>query len=552
MSKFEDLGLSTDTLAVLKKKGFEVPSPIQAKTIPAIFSHNKDIIAQAQTGTGKTAAFGLPMLELLEENKRTTQAIVLAPTRELAIQVAEEISSLKGNKKLNVAPIYGGQSISIQLRSLRKGVDIIVGTPGRVIDHLNRGTIKLNEIKFLVLDEADEMLNMGFQEEIDEILKSVNPERRTMLFSATMPGSVLKIAKKYMGDYEVISVTTGEVTTSNTDQIYFEVSRSDKFEALCRIVDIEEDFYGIVFCKTKMDVDDINNHLHDRGYDSDALHGDISQALREKILQKFKNKRVNILVATDVAARGIDVKDISHVINYSIPHDPESYVHRIGRTGRAGKEGVAITFVTPSESRKLHIIQQRAKTTIRKEKLPKVKDVIKNKTTRIKSRLEKVLASDLNEEFISLANDLLEGKDSTSVLAAILQDSLKDELSSKSYVEIAEANVVDKQGRTRLFITMGTMDGLTNKKLNTIIQDKCSINSSKIMDMEIKEKFSFISLPFKEAEVVLAHFKRTKRRGDMTISKAKVEKRKGGGNGGFKGGSKSGSRGGTATRNRRR
>jgi len=522
MDQFTDLGLSDETLNVIKKKGFEVPSPIQAKIIPAIFKKKKDIIAQAQTGTGKTAAFGLPIVELLEDNLKRTQALVLAPTRELAIQVAEEIMSFRGKKKLNVAPIYGGQSINIQLRSLRKGVDIVVGTPGRVIDHLKRGTLKLDQIQFLVLDEADEMLNMGFQEEIDEILKKVNPDRRTMLFSATMPNSVLKIAKKYMKDYDVISVTKGEVTVQKTDQIYFEVRKADKFEALCRIIDVEEDFYGIVFCKTKLIVDEISNHLKDRGYEADNIHGDISQPLREKILNKFKKRRINILVATDVAARGIDVQDISHVINFSIPHDPESYVHRVGRTGRAGKEGVAITFVTPSESRMLHIIKRRAKTEIRREKLPNVKDVINMKTNRLKKRIEGILGEEIKGEYRGLAKDLLQDKDSENVLAAVLQEMLPDELSSHNYAEIADTSTVDRQGQTRLFITVGKRDGFTKQKLSGIIQEKCRVKSNKLVDIDIKESFSFLSLPFKEAEIVLSHFKTRKKRNDMVITKAKA------------------------------
>jgi ATP-dependent RNA helicase DeaD len=349
MATFESLGLSDKTLKILERKGFEEPTPIQEKTIPAILEGEKDIVGQAQTGTGKTAAFGLPIIELIPEKSKAVQALVLTPTRELAIQVAEEINSLKGKKKLSIVPIYGGQSIELQLRSLRKGIDIVVGTPGRILDHLRRRTLKLQNISFLVLDEADEMLNMGFLEDVREIMDNTGPEKRTMLFSATMPREILQIAKKYMGEYDVMKVTKGQLTVSLTDQIYFEVSSADRFEALCRIIDIEEEFYGLVFCRTKIDVDTIANRLIERGYDADALHGDMSQGQREKILNKFKKHLLNVLVATDVAARGIDVQDLTHVINYSLPQDPESYVHRIGRTGRAGKEGNAITFITPGQ-----------------------------------------------------------------------------------------------------------------------------------------------------------------------------------------------------------
>lgn len=381
MDTFKSLGLSEDVLKVLEAKGFETPTPIQKKTIPAILNGEKDIVGQAHTGTGKTAAFGLPIMEQLKEGVNAVQVLVLTPTRELAIQVAEEIQSLKGKKRLSVVPVYGGQAISLQLRSLKKGVDIVVGTPGRIIDHINRRTLKLGEISFLVLDEADEMLNMGFLDDVKEIMEKTPESKRTLLFSATMPAPILQIAKKYMHDYELIKVTSNQLTVSNTDQIYFEVSEADKFEALSRIIDIEEDFYGLVFCRTKRDTDNVSRHLGERGYDVDALHGDISQAQREQILNKFKRKAINVLVATDVAARGIDVQDLTHVINYALPNDPQAYVHRIGRTGRAGKQGIAITFITPAEYRRLQYIKQAAKTDIRKAELPKVKDVIQTKKT---------------------------------------------------------------------------------------------------------------------------------------------------------------------------
>ena len=307
IDSFKNLGLSENTLKVLKQRGFEEPTPIQQKTIPAVLKGSKDIVGQAQTGTGKTAAFGLPIIELLQERLGVVQTLVLTPTRELAIQVAEEINSLKGKKRLSIVPIYGGQSFDLQLRSLKKGVDIVVGTPGRILDHLRRRTLRLDKISFLVLDEADEMLNMGFLEDVTEIMKSAGLNRRTLLFSATMPQEIRHISKKYMGEHDVLKVSKGQLTIRQTDQIYFEVSPSDKFEALCRIIDIEEEFYGLVFCRTKIDTDTIANHLGERGYDADALHGDLSQGQREKILNKFKKRLINILVATDVAARGLDV-----------------------------------------------------------------------------------------------------------------------------------------------------------------------------------------------------------------------------------------------------
>ncbi|MDP8212260.1 MAG: DEAD/DEAH box helicase [Candidatus Zapsychrus exili] len=525
MGSFETLGLSEDILKVIKKKGFEEPSSIQEKTIPAILNGKKDIVAQAQTGTGKTAAFGLPIIELIKEKAGYTQALVLAPTRELAVQVSEEINSLKGRKQLSVMPIYGGQSISLQLKGLRRGVDIVVGTPGRVIDHLKRRTLKLDKVSFLVLDEADEMLNMGFTEEVSEILSQTNSDRQTLLFSATMPPEILKIAKKYMGDYDVIRAAQVELTVAQTDQIYFEVSQSDKFEALCRIIDIEEEFYGLVFCRTKVDVDVTYKHLIDRGYEADALHGDMNQSARERVLDRFKKKKTSILVATDVAARGIDVVDLTHVINFSIPQDPESYVHRIGRTGRAGKEGNAITFITPSEYRRFQFIQRKVKADIRKEKLPKVKDVINTKRARIKVDIEQLLKGDVQPEYSKMAEELLAENPAEVILPALLKHAFADQLNVGSYAQIEESSrVVDKAGTTRLFVTQGKRDGLSRNKLISLIENTCEIRPSKIKDVQVLDKFSFITLPFEDAEILLSYFKKKKRGTGPVIIKANVDK----------------------------
>ncbi len=523
MKSFEELGLSERILNVLKSRGFEMPTPIQGKTIPAVLKGECDIVAQAQTGTGKTAAFGLPIIELLPERSGVVQALVLTPTRELAIQVAEEINSLRGKKKLTVIPIYGGQSIGQQLRSLRRGVDIVVGTPGRILDHIKRKTLRLEKIVFLVLDEADEMLNMGFIEDVTSIIEKTGPNKRTLLFSATMPSEILRIAKKYMGEFELLKTSPGQLTVSQTDQIYFEVAAADKFESLCRIIDIEEEFFGLVFCRTKVDVENIAKHLIDRGYDADALHGDISQNLREKILSKLKKRSINILVATDVAARGIDVHNLTHVINYALPQDPQAYVHRIGRTGRAGKEGIAITFVTPDEYRKLQYIKQKAKTNIRKAKLPKVRDVIKAKKQRIKSQLEEIRTLHLQREYLDISKELLKKQNPDEVLAALLQYTFAGELSEKNYVEIEEA-VVDKKGKTRLFVAQGRRDGLSHNKLVKMIKEKCRIPERKIRDVKILDNFSFISLPFYEAEKVLAFFYKRKRGSGLIITKAKKDR----------------------------
>jgi len=525
MESFKKLGLSEDILRVLELKGFEFPTTIQKKTIPAILKGVKDIVGQAHTGTGKTAAFGLPIIELLPEAQKTVQVLVLTPTRELAIQVAEEIHSLKGRKKLSVIPIYGGQAMSLQLRSLKRGVDIVVGTPGRVLDHIKRRTLKLENILYLVLDEADEMLNMGFIEDVQEIMKKTPDEKRTFLFSATMPSEIMRIAKKYMGEYEVIKVTEGQLTVSRTDQIYFEVAEANKFEALSRIIDVEEEFFGLVFCRTKKDVDSVARHLSERGYDAEGLHGDMSQAQREQILNKFKKRMISVLVATDVAARGIDVQDLTHVINYALPNDPQAYVHRIGRTGRAGKEGIAITFITPAEYRKLQYIKQRAKTDIRKAQLPKVKEVIQIKKRRIKAYLEDIIQSQLQPEYLQMSHHLLENNAPEDVLAALLQYSFAGELEEKSYVEIEEA-VVDRTGKTRLFVQQGRKDGLTRNKLIDILRNKCKTKTRQIKDIQVLDNFSFITLPFHEAEKVLSFFNTRRKGAGLFITKAKSDEKR--------------------------
>ena len=503
LDAFENLGLSEITLRALAGKGFEEPTGIQQKIIPILLNGTKDIIGQAQTGTGKTAAFGLPILEKIKPGGKSIKALILTPTRELAIQVAEELNSLKGERDIRIIPVYGGQAISQQISKLRGNVDIVVGTPGRVIDHINRKTMKLADLSYVILDEADEMLNMGFIDEVEEILETTGEERRILLFSATMPFKIKKIAEKYMSEYEHIISEKEQLVTGLTEQIYFEVSERDKFEALCRIIDIEDHFYGLIFCRTKVAVDDIAGRLSDRGYDAAALHGDITQAQREIIIKKFKKKNISILVATDVAARGIDIENLSHVINYSLPQDPESYVHRIGRTGRAGNEGVAITFVTSAEYRKLTFIKRVAKTEIEKRQIPGVNDVIQAKKERILADIENIVSEEISDDFRKMAAELTEKSSHEDLLAAVLSSAYRDELDRSSYREIQPGygdrgprnrdfdgrgargsrgrdfdgrgargardrdfdsrDALDNQGKARLFIQMGKKDNLTKK-----------------------------------------------------------------------------------------
>ena len=509
---FNDLGLSTQVLEAINKKGFEEPTAIQSMTIPVMLRDDTNIIAQAQTGTGKTAAFGLPLIEMINTDTTTVQALILVPTRELAIQVSEEINSLRGSTGIKVVPIYGGQSIDEQFRRLKKGVQIVVGTPGRVIDHLKRKTLKLHEIEHLILDEADEMLNMGFIEDMEEIMRHTNPAKRTLLFSATMPSKIKELAKKYMAGYELLSVKNDALTTNLTEQIYFEVRAADKFDALCRIIDFEQDFYGLVFCRTKSDVDEVAGHLIDRGYDAEAIHGDITQAQREKTLNKFKKQKLNVLVATDVAARGIDVINLSHVINYSLPQDPDSYVHRIGRTGRAGNEGTAITFITPNEYKRLMFIQRMAKTDIRKSEIPGIQDIIAAKQNKIQDDLAVILDGKIDSKYFNWAKNLLQDVAPSEMLAALLAYCFDDELNPDSYAEIrgsdARGKQLDQQGKARLFVALGKKDGMSQRKLTEMIMSKVSIKPKHIKDIQIMEDFSFITVPFDKAEKIVSSFKK--------------------------------------------
>ncbi len=539
MEKFRALGLSENVLAALEKKGWEVPSPIQEKTIPLLLTGAKDIVGQAQTGTGKTAAFGLPLIEKLDDNNKNVQALILCPTRELAIQVGEEINSYKGEKKFSILPVYGGQSYVIQERGLKRGSQIVVGTPGRIRDLIDKKTLKLEHVTHVVLDEADEMLNMGFEEEVREILKSIPAERRMLLFSATMPAPILRLAKNFMKDYDLVEVKSEQGTIALTEQIYFEVRESERFEALSRIIDVEPDFYGIIFCRTKIETDQVAHKLNDRGYEAEAMHGDISQSQRELIIKKFKAKKATILVATDVAARGIDVNDLTHVINYNLPQDPEAYVHRIGRTGRAGKQGTAITFITPHELRELLFIQKIARTTIKKEKVPTVQDVIAKKRSRIKADIIELIDSGEYQEYAAMAHELIdEGQTAERIVAALLKYTFKDELNEESYREISEGrsnnnSSVDSKGTARLFVALGREQDYSTAKLAKFLEEEGGIAQSAIKDIKVYDKFSFITVTFIEAEQLLAVFSKNKNGRKPLVTKAK-ERESGGGSGGGK------------------
>lgn len=545
MKNFRDLGLSESTLKTLEKRGFEEPTEIQAKTVPVLLNSKNDVIAQAQTGTGKTAAFGLAFVEKLTAGAPAPQAIVLVPTRELALQVAEELSALRGENKLRIVPIYGGQSIGLQFSRLKKGADIIIGTPGRVMDHLSRKTLNLSKVDYIVLDEADEMLNMGFIEDIEEILTQVNPERQMLCFSATMPNRIKDMARRFMPKFDLIQAQAQQLTTSLVDQIYYEVRQGDKFEALCRIIDMEPDFYGIIFCRTKVDVDFIAEKLNSRGYSAEALHGDIAQAQRERILSNFKGQHTRVMVATDVAARGIDVNNLTHVINHALPQNPESYVHRIGRTGRAGNQGTAITFITPAEYSRLTFIKRITGTEIRKETVPGADQVVAFKQAKIRKDLDDLLTLGGLESFETMAEEIIGDADPKVVTAALLKMAYGKELDERSYGTIQDVsrNSFNKGGdrdKARLFLTTGKKDGMTPRKLATIIETEAGVPSRFIDKIDIYDIYSFVSVSLRDAEAILKRF--SKRQGGSPIVAEHASKGKGGPSGRFnQGGSGGGS-----------
>ncbi|WP_297514482.1 DEAD/DEAH box helicase [Thermococcus sp.] len=369
---FKELGLSKASVEAVERKGFSEPTDVQREVIPLILDGKSDVVGQSKTGSGKTVAFGLPILDLVEESRKEVQALILTPTRELAIQVSEELRSLRGKRKIDIYAIYGGQPIGPQIRALERA-QIVVGTPGRVLDHIRRGTLRLDSLRFFVLDEADRMLDMGFQEDIEAIFRATPEEKRVMMFSATMPMDVLLLAKKYMKNPEVVIVSRDELVPGEVEQEFIEAVPARRYGILKKI--LSGDFYGIIFCQTKVETRELAERLRKDGFRAEALNGDMSQPSRERTFGRFKHGKTEILVATDVAARGLDVPEISHVVNYSIPMNAEQYIHRIGRTGRMGKKGKAITFIAPGELRRLRYIARQAGVDVRKselsEELPK-------------------------------------------------------------------------------------------------------------------------------------------------------------------------------------
>lgn len=449
---FEELALSKELRRAVKDLGFEEMTPIQAKAIPFILE-GRDVIGQAQTGTGKTLAFGLPLLESIQPRIKKLQAVVLCPTRELAIQVAEELKSVLSYKRdIHVVPIYGGQPIDRQMRALSAGAHVVIGTPGRTIDHINRGTLRLDTVKTVVLDEADEMLNMGFIDDVEIILRSIPHERQTLLFSATMPKPILELTKKYQRSPEYVRVVHKQLTVPNVEQFYFEVKEATKLDVLCRLIDMHGLKSSLVFCNMKRRVDDVVMHLEARGYLAQGLHGDMTQPQRIYALDRFKRNLTEILVATDVAARGIDVENIEAVFNYDLPQDEEYYVHRIGRTARAGKSGQAFTFVVGREIYKLRDIESFASTKILRRPIPSLMDVEEVKTSSFLERLKAAIDKGGLERYERVLEQLLnEDYTSLDIASALLKLAMDEE--GKEYKEYPQrtdsAFQNDRESRTR-------------------------------------------------------------------------------------------------------
>ena len=420
LKKFEELGISPATLKSLQRMGFEEATPIQAETIP-LGLENKDVIGQAQTGTGKTTAFGVPMIDKIDYSKDIIQGIIIAPTRELAIQVSEELYKIGYGKRARVLSIYGGQDINRQIRALKRPPHIIVGTPGRLLDHINRKTLRLDHVQMVVLDEADEMLNMGFIEDIESILAQVPEEHQTLLFSATMPAPIQRIAERFMHEPQVIRVKAKEMTVSLIDQYYIETQERNKFDALTRLLDIQSPELAIIFGRTKRRVDELAEALNLRGYNAEGIHGDLSQAKRMSVLRKFKEGNLDVLVATDVAARGLDISGVTHVYNFDIPQDPESYVHRIGRTGRAGNAGVAITLITPREKSYLHVVEKTTRKKMERMEAPTLDEALEGQQKAAIEKITQTIESNNLQFYKQAANEMLENHDATSIVAAVLK-----------------------------------------------------------------------------------------------------------------------------------
>lgn len=522
---FKEMNLSKEILKAIDELGFEEATPIQSEAIPVLME-KKDVIGQAQTGTGKTAAFVIPALEQIKADENCIQVLIICPTRELALQVADDtVKMAKYKKGIRLLPVYGGQSMNRQLSILERGVHIVIGTPGRIMDHMDRGTIDFSDVKFVVLDEADRMLDMGFRDDIELILKAVPTERQTLLFSATMPKAILELAKRYQKNPVTLKITHEILTVPNTEQVYFEVRAKEKLDLLTNLIDLNGLKLSLVFVNTKREVDELVEHLQVRGYSADGMHGDMRQQLREKVLLKFRKGRIEILVATDVAARGLDVDDIDAVFNYDMPQDEESYVHRIGRTGRAGKSGKAFSFVTSKDFSLVKDIQKYIKTKIKLHRRPTESDIEQKRTSSILDEIKKIVTDENLNEYYTLIEKLSDDElTSLDIAAALLK--LKFDAENKT---IARKNDDDEaplssQKTTRLFINMGKKDKMSAGDIFGAITGESGIEGKLIGEIEMFDAFSFVNVSSEIADEVIDALNGIKmKRKVISIEKAKAK-----------------------------
>ncbi len=525
MKSFEELGLKDCLLESIKELGFETPMPVQEAVIPLLLEGNDDVVALAQTGTGKTAAYGLPLLHNIDVKDHGTQALILCPTRELCLQIADDLNDYgKKMDGLFVLPVYGGSSIRNQIQNLRKGVQIIVATPGRLIDLMDRGIIDLSTVRNVVMDEADEMLNMGFSEDIDLILASVPEDRHILLFSATMPSEIEKISKQYMHDPKEIVIGRKNESTASVRHIRYMVNAKDKYNTLKRIVDYYPRIYGIIFCRTKVETQEISDKLIREGYNVDALHGDLSQAQRDYVMQRFRLCNIQLLVATDVAARGLDVEDLTHVINYTLPDETEIYTHRSGRTGRAGKTGISIAIVNMRETKKIRQIEQVIGKTFEEGVIPTGKEICSKQIFSLIDRIEKV---DVNEDEIAdllpsvyRKLDWLDKEDLIKRIVSMEFNRLIDYYQINEDFEAVKerekgskrVEVVKEEGFTKVFINIGKMDGVTPKNLLGIIND-CVEGKAEIGRIDLFTRYSLFDVADASAMTVIRELNTLRLRG---------------------------------------
>ncbi len=545
MTLFNEMGLSPEIQQAVELLGFELPTPIQEQTIPFLLENNTDMVALAQTGTGKTAAFGLPIIQQTDTSKNHTQALILSPTRELALQIASDLTNFaKFSSKINIAVVYGGADIQKQITQLNRGAHIVVGTPGRTLDLIKRKKLKVNAIKWLVLDEADEMLSMGFKDDLDAILETSPKEKQTLLFSATMPKEIVSIANRYMNDPYEISVGKKNTGAENVEHHYYLIHAKDRYIALKRVADINPNIYGIIFCRTRAETKEVADKLMQDGYNADALHGDLSQAQRDHVMARFRNKHLQMLVATDVAARGLDVNDLTHVINYNLPDDPEIYIHRSGRTGRAGKKGISVTMIHLREKGKLRQVEKKVNKTFIKKTVPSGKEICEKQLFNLIDKMERIEVNEAEiEQFMPVIYKKLSWLNREDLIKRFVSVEFNRFL--KYYENAPDINVDEsrhnerdfepnekrrrgKRNRddrfekgsqnsrsgkkrnnyefSRFFFTLGKKNGINKRKIIDLVNEHLPNKSAEIGAIEVMKNFSFFEVDKRYEKQILSAF----------------------------------------------